>query len=197
MPVMGANVGRVLKQSISVGNPWGFSLDWVEVARLLKPVHWVVFANYKMLGPLCCAIPPSNVFVWRKPNAPAMTRPVPRLDCEFIVWSRSKGSTCGDMGKFKSSVIEVPFAQAGLMATERILADDSLQAAHPCQKPVAVVSPFLERLPGETIVDPFMGTGTTLVAAKALGRRAIGIEIEEKYCEIAVRRLAQEVLFTV
>ena len=67
---------------------------------------------------------------------------------------------------------------------------------HPTQKPVSLMKWCLEFFPNaETIIDPFMGSGTTIRAAKDLGRRAIGIEQVEEYCEIAVKRLAQEVLF--
>ena len=65
---------------------------------------------------------------------------------------------------------------------------------HPTQKPLKLMMFCIEKLTGDTILDPFMGSGTTLVAAKQLGRKAIGIETEEKYCEIAVKRLAQGVL---
>jgi site-specific DNA-methyltransferase (adenine-specific) len=69
---------------------------------------------------------------------------------------------------------------------------------HPTEKPVELVGHFVELTTwhGDTVLDPFMGSGTTLVAAKRLGRKAIGIELEEKYCEIAARRLQQESLFT-
>jgi len=66
---------------------------------------------------------------------------------------------------------------------------------HPTEKPVSVISQLISANVGETILDPFMGSGTTLVAAKLLGRKAVGIEIEEKYCKIAKERLAQGVLF--
>ena len=68
--------------------------------------------------------------------------------------------------------------------------------SHPTQKPVEIMSWCISLCPNEpqTILDPFMGSGTTLRAAKDLNRKAIGIELEEKYCAIAVERLRQEVL---
>ena len=64
---------------------------------------------------------------------------------------------------------------------------------HPTVKPTDLMR-YLCRLvtpPGGIVLDPFMGSGTTLVAAKLEGRKAIGIELEEEYCEIAAKRLAQ------
>lgn len=68
---------------------------------------------------------------------------------------------------------------------------------HPTPKPVSLLIralDYAEAQPGQLVLDPFMGSGSTLRAAKDLGCRAIGIEVEERYCEIAARRLAQGVL---
>jgi DNA modification methylase len=76
------------------------------------------------------------------------------------------------------------------------LTETSPPNGHPCPKPIGVWKWILNRgsaLDSDVVCDPFMGSGTTLRAAKDLGRRAIGIEIEEKYCEIAAKRLAQKV----
>ena len=73
---------------------------------------------------------------------------------------------------------------------------DPLKKLHPCPKPPRIVTWLLGLFcpDGGLVVDPFGGTGTTLLCAKESGRSAIGIEIEPKYCEIAVKRLRQEVL---
>ena len=78
------------------------------------------------------------------------------------------------------------------------VARDRAAYGHPCPKPLPAWALILKRgsaRPGDTVLDPFMGSGTTLRAAKDLGRKAIGIEIEERYCEIAAKRLGQGVLF--
>jgi len=83
--------------------------------------------------------------------------------------------------------LAVPNVQGGFPPRER---------QHPNEKPLDLPGRFINwtTLPGDLVLDPFMGSGTTLRAAKDLGRRAIGTEIVEKYCEIAARRLDQTVL---
>jgi DNA modification methylase len=74
--------------------------------------------------------------------------------------------------------------------------ESSEKNGHPCPKPIGLMRWVIARvaLPAETVLDPFMGSGTTLVAAKNMGHPAIGIELNERYCEIAAKRLSQEVL---
>lgn len=82
----------------------------------------------------------------------------------------------------------------GFLRPPQAYADEGID--HPCPKPREWMTWAVERVtrPGETVLDPFAGSGTTLRAAKDLGRKAIGIELERHYCDIAVTRLRQEVL---
>jgi DNA modification methylase len=67
-------------------------------------------------------------------------------------------------------------------------------ANHPTEKPLGLLSQIISNTRAALICDPFAGSGTTLVAAKALGRHALGVEVDEKYCEVIANRLAQGVL---
>jgi len=68
------------------------------------------------------------------------------------------------------------------------------RSEHPCPKPTDAEIPFILRSSnaGQTVLDPFCGSGTTLVAAKESGRKAIGIDIEERWCELAAKRVFQQ-----
>jgi len=74
------------------------------------------------------------------------------------------------------------------------LSGEALQ--HPNEKPVSLMVTLVRDVAdaGDVVLDPMMGSGTTLVAAKAIGRRAVGIEADERYCELAAKRLSQEAL---
>lgn len=102
-----------------------------------------------------------------------------RKQTEFVVYSRTSGAP--PMPKNRRDLIRI----RPQYATKR----------HPAEKPLTLIEHLACATAWTSGLDPYMGSGTFLVAAKRLGRRSIGIEIEERYCEIAAKRLAQEVLF--
>lgn len=101
-----------------------------------------------------------------------------RKQTEFVIYARTSGAP--QMGKDRRDIIRMKPNYASKL--------------HPAAKPVALIQHFAAATTWTRMLDPFMGSGTALVAAKNLGRAAIGIEIEERYCEVAAQRLSQEVL---
>lgn len=78
-----------------------------------------------------------------------------------------------------------------------VLTEQPAKNGHPCPKPLGIWKKLMANvtIEGMTVFDPFMGSGTTIEAARDLGRKAIGAEIDERYCEIAAKRCAQKLLF--
>lgn len=154
---------------------------------LLKERHGYYFCNKELIDKyILCARELNysfDVHVLSKPN------PIPAKnnhflhDVEYCVYMRPKGAyfNSGFPLSFYKKVYEVATGNKKL---------------HPAQKPIDRLQQYIQisTEKGHTVLDPFMGSGTTLVAAKNLNRYSIGIELEEKYCEIAANRLCQQVI---
>ena len=148
-------------------------------AEPFDPAVWLTFPEAILWG--------ANHYASRLPES------------RWLAWDKLDGLEAYD------SFSDVEFAwRSGGPAKDRIFrymwkgicqAGEKSPRLHPTQKPEALMRWCLSLAPNaQTVLDPYMGSGTTLRAAKDLGRKAIGIEISEEYCRIAVERLRQETL---
>ncbi len=173
---------------------WGFTWFmrnlFVRVARIVpKGTHVYCFTDWRQ-APNVYAILESagllvnNCLVWDK--GPGALSPYWRGAHENIVFASA--------GTPAAMLTRGVYETATVLHHKRVVKPHSDRSKHPTEKPLSLILQILAAVPGDVVFDPFLGSGTTLVAAKQLGRRAIGIEINEEYCEMAVRRLSQEVL---
>jgi len=149
--------------------------DWV--LNYFKGIPAVVFGSHKRLSPAGTKM----ILIWDKGEALGMgdlSLPwKPSWEEIYIIGT-------GFHGRRTSGVIYNPPVQSMYKTGRR----------HPNEKPVALLRKLLLKCPNGITIDPFMGIGSTLLACKSLNRRCIGIEIEEKYCEIAAKRCSQSVM---
>lgn len=119
--------------------------------------------------------------IWAKGNSPGMgDLTFPWGPGEEEIYINGSGFT----GKRESNVITVPTMSAAHRDRPN----------HPTPKPIPLMEILIAKCPPGIVADPFAGSGATLIAARNLGRQAIGVELEEKYCEIIASRLSQQVL---
>lgn len=113
----------------------------------------------------------------------------------YLVWDKGAGFADRSFAECELAWCSWD-ANAKIFKRDPLAARDYRRKTHPTQKPVSLMRWCIGLIPGHprTILDTYMGSGSTLVAAKELGLRAIGVEAVEKYCEDAARRLAQETL---
>jgi DNA modification methylase len=110
----------------------------------------------------------------------------------FLVWDKGAGFRGRDFAECELAWCSWD-GNAKVFNRDPLARGDYKGKEHPTQKPVAVMVWCLSVVPdAASVLDPFVGSGSTLVASKRMGRQAIGIEIEEKYCEIAARRVEAE-----
>lgn len=147
--------------------------EWFSECRRIS-TRVIIFPGHGNLPIWWHISKPSGVGCWYKPGNPAGGGVFQW--CEWEPWLLYGGRIGG------SDVVRATVHQ------QRYVGD------HPCPKPLNLFTKIIAKTKAETIIDPFMGSGTTLRAAKDLGRKAIGIEIEEKYIEVAIKRLQQSVL---
>lgn len=124
-----------------------------------------------------------TIFTWCKSNPVPSFRKVNYLSATEFIWIGSKGDKAWTFN------FKLQKEMANYFRTSNSSAYGETE--HPTEKPLSLIRHFIEihSNKGDTILDPFMGSGTTLVACKELGRKGIGIEIEPKYCAIAKKRL--------
>ena len=166
-------------------------VEGVMVAANLAPAAYV-WCGHRQFGPLVATFEAAGwktrPLIWRK-LCPVPAPPGVGWDSavELCVYAFREGRKwTPPTGTKAPNVIEADSYRHGQPG----------KVDHPTQKPIITASIPIEfsTEPGDTVLEPYCGSGTTLVAAKRLGRKAIGVELEERYCEIAAKRLSQGVL---
>jgi DNA modification methylase len=180
-------VGRKTTVTQAVGDEWSATLEWLPAFSALATKGLVVFCTYHSVGAIWAAMsarPAIGLVTWYKRNAAPTGKNVPNYKTEFAWCFRGVPGIQWDQ---LESLLDIPNINPGCMATERVV-DAATKAVHPTQKPLAVMERLL--LPGmDTVLDPFMGLGTTGVAAVKMGRKFVGVEIDPRYFEIACQRI--------